>query len=271
MASENIEATQDRTETSATPPKRQRSSIAFPYMDLSASVAVAKTVHENVGTGVCENDQLAAWMNQSTSSSSFRLRVAASRLFGLLETTGSDGVQLTALGRLVVDPKREREARARAFLCVPLYRAVFDKFKGGTIPPTAALERELASLGVAGTLTDRARSVLERAAEQAGYFDHGRDRLVMPGFAPEDEQDVRDGEEKGSRNGGDGGGDEGPPRHPLITGLFQSLPPDGAPWTIEEAADWLQAAAYNLRFAYKLKGSIKVEITSPRPSSNSEN
>jgi hypothetical protein len=240
-------------------------------MDLSASVAIAKAVHENVGTGVCENDQLAAWMNQSSSSSSFRLRVAASRLFGLLETTGPDGIQLTALGRLVVDPKREREARARAFLCVPLYRAVFDKFKGGTIPPTAALERELASLGVAGTLTDRARSVLERAAEHAGYVAHGRDRLVMPGFAPENEHDVRDDEEKGSRGGGDGGGDEGPPRHPLITGLFQSLPPDGAPWTIEEAADWLQAAAYNLRFAYKLKGSIKVEITSPRSSSNSDN
>src|ERR1700736_1366871 len=27
----------------------------------------------------------------------------------------------------------------------------------------------------------------------------------------------------------------------------------------DEAADWLHAAAYNLRFAYKLKGKIKIE------------
>jgi hypothetical protein len=33
---------------------------------------------------------------------------------------------------------------------------------------------------------------------------------------------------------------------------------------VDEAADWLHAAAYNLRFAYKLKGKIKVEITVER-------
>ena len=51
-----------------------------------------------------------------------------------------------------------------------------------------------------------------------------------------------------------------PPRHPLIEGLFQSLPANGEEWTLEDAADWLHAAAYNLRFAYKLKGKIKIEI-----------
>jgi hypothetical protein len=42
--------------------------------------------------------------------------------------------------------------------------------------------------------------------------------------------------------------------------MFQSLPPNGQTWTLDEAADWLHAAAYNLRFAYKLKGKIKIEI-----------
>jgi hypothetical protein len=51
-----------------------------------------------------------------------------------------------------------------------------------------------------------------------------------------------------------------------MEGLFQSLPPDGSPWTVEEAADWLQAAAYNLRFAYKFQGRIKVEIEGKRGS-----
>jgi hypothetical protein len=58
-----------------------------------------------------------------------------------------------------------------------------------------------------------------------------------------------------------------------MEGLFQSLPPDGHPMTLEEAADWLQAAACNLRFAYKFQGRIKVTIedqgSSPIPIRNS--
>jgi len=51
-------------------------------------------------------------------------------------------LQLAELGRLVVDSKREREGRAKAFLSVPLFAAVHDKFKGGVVPPDAALEKD---------------------------------------------------------------------------------------------------------------------------------
>jgi hypothetical protein len=37
------------------------------------------------------------------------------------------------------------------------------------------------------------------------------------------------------------------------------------PQTLDEAADWLHAAAYNLRFAYKLKGKITVDIKVEQP------
>jgi hypothetical protein len=39
----------------------------------------------------------------------------------------SDSLQLAELGRLVVDSKREREGRAKAFLSVPLFAAAHDK------------------------------------------------------------------------------------------------------------------------------------------------
>lgn len=277
MAHVNIAGTPD-TAHSAEPPEpkaasapgaaqapkapRQRSSIAFPYMDLATGIAVAKAIHEHVGTGTCSDTQLAAWLAQSPTSSSFRLRLTAGRMFGLVDTDRSDAIKLTDLGRGVIDPKRVREARARAFLHVPLYRAVFEKFKTGPIPPTPALDHELVSLGVAESLTDRARQTLERSAEQAGYFEHGHDRLVMPGYQPSEDHTGGEQSTGGGGGGGDDGGYEGP-RHPLIVGLFQSLPPDGAPWTLEDLVDWLQAAAYNLRFAYKLKGVIDVKNASP--------
>jgi hypothetical protein len=49
------------------------------------------------------------------------------------------------------------------------------------------------------------------------------------------------------------------PEHPLIQGLFQSLPPIGRGWSAEEAAEWLETAAYSLRLVYRFKGRIRVE------------
>jgi hypothetical protein len=47
--------------------------------------------------------------------------------------------------------------------------------------------------------------------------------------------------------------------HALIRGLVDSLPPAGSDWSNEDCANWLQAAAFNLRLIYKGIGTIKVE------------
>jgi hypothetical protein len=84
----------------------------------------------------------------------------------------------------------------------------------------------------------------------------------MPGVVPDERRESPKPDESERRPDGGSGGSGGgtPPRHPLIEGMFQSLPPNGQTWTLDEAADWLHAAAYNLRFASKLQGKIKVEI-----------
>jgi hypothetical protein len=232
--------------------KRQRSSIAFPYMDLNEAVGLAKAIYNNVATGPCTLEQLAPWVKQSPTSSGFRSRLTAGRLFGLINTDRSDALQLTELGRLVVDSKREREGRAKAFLSVPLYAALHDKFKGSVVPPTAALEKELAALGVATTLTDTARRVLERSAEQAGFYEAGRDRLVMPGFvpgaAPTREEEKPREEEHGSNGGG--GGDP-PAIDPIIAGLLKRLPNSGAHWPKTQRKLWLQLLEGSFELIYR--------------------
>lgn len=44
------------------------------------------------------------------------------------------------------------------------------------------MERELVGLGVSEKVEDRARRTFEKSAEQAGFFAHGRNRLVTPGI-----------------------------------------------------------------------------------------
>ncbi|HEY4167763.1 MAG TPA: hypothetical protein VGM96_13345 [Reyranella sp.] len=250
---------------------RQRSSIAFPYDDLNSAIELAQAIYSQVGLGDCDDDQLAAWTNQSPKSSGYRTQIATARLCGLFDS-GTGRYRLSALGRAIVDPNRARESRVRAFLNVPLFSAVFENYKGSVLPPASALERDMVGMGVADKMKDRARRVFERSAEQAGFFEQGRNRLVMPGVAlrgddafsspsesPEPEHHSNDSASKRSSGGGGGGGIEG--FHPFIQGLLKTLPdPDSdQEWNVEDRVKWLQTAANIFDLIYKGDGGIKVE------------
>jgi hypothetical protein len=238
----------------ATERERQRSTIGFPYDDLNASIELADAIHGNVGHGDCDDSQLAAWTNQSPKSSGFRTAIYAARMFGVID--GDAGRhRLTELGRSIVDPQQTREARARAFLNVPLYSAIFESHNGGTLPPAAALEREMIGLGVAEKQKGRARQVFERAAEQAGFFEHGRNRLVMPGFVQRGEK-VSEPEKKDGGGGGNGG--NGGDIDPVIAALIDKLPKKG-PWPLDDRIMWLQMLSMAIQLAYGQEGMIEIK------------
>lgn len=252
--------------------KRQRSSIAFPYADLQTAVDVARAVHDNVGRGECDDDQLAAWRGQSPKSSTFRIQVYASRTFGVLE--GESGRhKLTATGLEIVDPMRERSARVTAFLNVPLFKAMYDAYRGGMLPPAATIEREMVKLGVSDKQKDRARVVFEKSAEQAGFFQSGRNRLVAPGIVSQPDfaaVPVHALEEKMPEKSKGGGGE--PPRstlHPFIQGLLDTLPEPNSDWPASDRVKWLQTAANIFDLIYEGDGGIEVRSAlaprSPRP------
>lgn len=252
---------------------RQRSTIAFPYMDLKAAIELADAIHSHVGLRDCDDDQLAAWTNQSSKSSTFRVQIYAARTFQVLEGDGSKH-KLSELGRAVVDPTQAREAKARAFLAVPLYKAVYEKYRGGVLPPAAALSREMQLLGVSEKQKDRARLVFERSAEQAGFFEHGKQRLVMPGVATHTNATPplppsTPPTEEVKKGGGNGNDNVPPPRHPFIEGLLKTLPEPDSEWPAAARAKWLQTAANIFDLIYKGDGGIEIRAAmanrSPRP------
>jgi hypothetical protein len=271
MSGEHTANTEHHTEPQTKPKQtRQRSTVPFAYIDLQGVMEVAVAIHEHVGSGDCDEHQLSAWLKKSQKSSGFRSAWSTARLFGLIEAENGK-FRLSPLGRRAVDPAQERDAKAKAFLAVPLYNKLFENYKGVALPPPTALERELVRIGVAEKQKHTARLVLERSAQYAGFFEHGKDRLVMPGVAPDERHEPPKPDESERRPDGGAGGSGGgtPPRHPLIEGMFQSLPANGQSWTLDEAADWLHAAAYNLRFAYKLKGKITIDIKIEHPGGTS--
>jgi hypothetical protein len=251
---------------------RQRSSVPFAYVDLQDVMEVAIAIQEHVGSGDCDEHQLSAWLKKSQKSSGFRSVWSTARLFGLIETENGK-FRLSPLGRRAVDPAQERDAKAKAFLTVPLYNKLFENYKGVALPPSAALERELVQIGVAEKQKHTARLVLERSALYAGFFEHGKDRLVMPGVAPNEHRELSKPNESEGRPGGGAGGNGGgeKPRHPFIEGLLKTLPdPDSdEEWPLDKRVKWLQTAANIFDLIYKGEGGIKVEPAtaqrSPRP------
>lgn len=258
MSGENVANVKDEMQDEAD--GRQRSSIGFPYNNLGDAIEIAKAIHDNAGTGDCDDVQLSAWLNMSPKSSGYRVQLSASRMFGLVETT-SGRHKLTPLGRSIVDPQQERGARTTAFLSVPLYKVIYDNYKGGVLPPAAALERDMIGLGVAEKQTGRARQVFERSAEQANFFEHGKNRLVMPAVAlreppatPQDDTKNKNGGGGGEGGGGSGDGGYVPPDvDPIIEGLLKRLPKSGAEWPEADRKLWLQLLEGSFKLIYKDK------------------
>ncbi|CAN5178192.1 hypothetical protein BH09PSE2_BH09PSE2_19410 [soil metagenome] len=242
--------------------RRERSLIEFPYNDLDDAVELARAVWRSGGES-SESDRVAAKLNQTTTSGSFRMKVSTARHFGVIETERGGTFRLTDIGRSIVDPDQETEARTEAFLAVPLYAKIYEKFKGRLLPPPQGLEQEMAALGVSRKQTDKARQAFDRSARQAGFFDSGENRLVRPTHAgrstleaiPDDRPEFSRQEQATPPTRGALAAD----RHPLIEGLLQKLPVEGSDWSINDRLKWLRLAASAFDLLYEGEGEIRMQ------------
>jgi hypothetical protein len=160
------------------PAKRILSTVSFPYADLAEA---EKAVGHVAGSGGrCLPEQLAAWLGHSKlNSGAFRNKVAAAKQFGVLEGS-RNSIALTELGRRLADRTALAQARVEAFLAAPLYRSLFESYRGSQMPGVMRVELDMLRLGVSRTQVKAARQVFLRSAEQAGMIDAGSSQMVLP-------------------------------------------------------------------------------------------
>ena len=263
LAKETIGATNERNVQSS---ERKRSTVGFPYMALDDAIAVAKGVHVN-GGNTCRAEQLAPHLGHPQDSSMFRGKVNAARIFGL--TTNSHGyVTLTPLGVRICETTQEAAAKTEAFMTVPLYKQIYEHFKGTQLPPMGALETAIENMGVSPKQKSTARQVFVRSATQAGFFAYGPSRLIYPSVkagvaqdtahssAPISQPEIpKTKDSTQSSKNSTGGGDDrtagGGRFHPLIEGLIATLPAPDSDWPIGRRAKWLRAASHDFDLIYK--------------------
>lgn len=229
----------------------ERSQIKFAYSDIDDAVAVARKIKEVHGGRPIALDQLAAALGgTSVKSGAFRTKVATAATFGAVKT-GKGHVELTDLGHRLADEDTRSAALAEAFLNVPLYRAIYERYRDVNLPGDIGLENDVRSLGVVANQADRARQVLQRSADKAGFFWGGRNRLVMPpaGSVPRGQGGTaREDDPTPLRNPG-GGGDV--MSNALLQALFKKmLPAEAEPFSAKDRRRFFRALAVNLDVIY---------------------
>lgn len=163
--------------------KRVASAIQFPYSDMGDALNVAEGLLKGGGVSLTR-DQLAAAMGLAPRGGGFATKIATAKMFGVIDTS-SGKYELTDLGFEIVDAGRQAEAKIKAFLNVPLYKRIYDEFRGKLLPPRPhGLERAIVNFGVTEKNARQARQAFERSARIAGFYPGGNeDRLVIP-FGP---------------------------------------------------------------------------------------
>jgi hypothetical protein len=243
--------------------EREQSSISFPYVHFEDALTVARAMFDAGGIP-CTRDQLSGLMAKS---GNFVVKLSAARIFGLLDNSGGK-YQLTQLAynALDKDENRQREARAEAFLNVPLFKKVYEEFRGKILPPRPfGLEQVLVAFGVSPKQRSYARIALDKSARQTGYFQNeNMDRLVAPLISPttkvpETEMSDVIAEEQPRRSEGISSPrissvEPNKPKsslHPFVEGLLDELPTARSQWAHEDRVKWLQAAATIFELIYK--------------------
>ncbi|MDZ4693429.1 hypothetical protein [Terricaulis sp.] len=246
--------------------KRDQSSIQFPYVDLDETIKLAGAMLARGGVPL-DRDQLASAVGQVPNSGAFGAKVAAARMFGIIESNQGK-YALTPLGFDILETSRAPAAKAEAFLNVPLYKRMFEEFRGRQLPPRpAGLEQAMVSLGVAKKQKERARQTFDRSARTAGFFSTAaEDRLVQPvvfatSDAPVEAVATAERSPPPPQPEHTTQATQRPRLHFFIEGLLDELPPAKSEWPSDARAKWLDAAAHAFDLIYKGgTGDILIEV-----------
>ena len=149
---------------------RVRSPYLFPVYGLGLALQIAAQV-ESDGGGTLTEETLAIAMTASVKSSTFRLKALTPRQFGLLEKSGPN-LSTTRLAKAILKPANDQEradALWNAFVTIPLFRALAERYKGQPLPQGDTLRNILErEFGIERSRVTSAERVLMDSAREAG-------------------------------------------------------------------------------------------------------
>ena len=163
-----------------------RSEQRFPSYSLADSVQVAKLIYDR-GGGSASPEHLSTYLGyKGTNNGSYLARVGSARIFGLIGKNGTLFVPSPLAHRILspVYPADAKQALVEAFFNIPLFKKIYEDFRGKELPPEFGMKNALRNTyGVVPGRVDVAYRALIDSAETAYFFETrmgARTHLILP-------------------------------------------------------------------------------------------
>ncbi len=160
---------------------RQRSVYLFPAYGFTTALDIASRVEES-GGGILTEETLAINLGLSAKSSGFRLKSLSARQFQLIGKQG-DTLTTTPVAKAIFKPTSSEDALRgyrEAFLSIPLFKAVAERYKGQRLPDSQTLRNVLErEFYVEASRVQQAERILLDSARDAHLLKHRGDGTYL--------------------------------------------------------------------------------------------
>ena len=173
---------------------RQRSVYLFPAYGFSTALDFARRVEEG-GAGSLSEHTLAVDLGLSVKSSGFRLKSLTARQFQLLSKQG-DALNATPTAKAILKPTSNADALngyRQAFMAIPLFRAVAERYRGQYLPDSQSLRNVLErEFHVGRSRVQQAEKLLMESARDTQVLTLSGDKAYLTVSGPSPDAPVSD-------------------------------------------------------------------------------
>ena len=181
QASSDSSEQEDQGRTNSVRKTRQRSVYLFPAYGFTTALDIARRVEESGGGSLTE-ETLALNLGLSAKSSGFRLKSLAARQFQLISKQG-DTLITTPVAKAIFKPTSGDDAQRgyrEAFLSIPLFQAVAERYRGQRLPDSQTLRNVLErEFYVEHARVQQAERMLLDSARDAHLLKHTSDGTYL--------------------------------------------------------------------------------------------
>ena len=172
--------------------KPQQAAAVVPSSSLGSVLELVEVAHNyHQAGGSTPLDELATRLGYpNENSGAFRNRTASAKKYRAA-SSGGGRIVITPLGMSFLDPAKRGQALVTAWMNIPEFKALFDRYKGRRLPGPAEMERDFFNLGVGETRLADARRIFLSSAQTASLLNAQTRRLEIPAaiaadtFSPE--------------------------------------------------------------------------------------
>ncbi len=160
--------------------------VDYPRASLKNSLSVAEAVND-LG-GECSAGLVGDKLNKQSNSGAFKALIGAAVKYALITNKGGQ-LKVTQTFRdiaLAYDDQERNQAKTKAFLSPPLFKAIYDRFSNKPLPVAHFEKLLIREFGVPDVVASRVEGYFIEGSKQCGLLGEGNVLIINGGTASDE-------------------------------------------------------------------------------------